>query len=101
MHASRIHERNQIAPSALASIPRPVGSPSCRSGTPKFRLFRVLKNEGIHEIEGFFSKLARSVLRHIRVASKQELKQRIIAAMDEFNRHPVVHTWSYKLDNAA
>ena len=30
-------------------------------------------------IEGFFSKLARSVLRHIRVASKQELKDRIIA----------------------
>jgi transposase len=52
-------------------------------------------------IEGFFSKLARSVLRHIRVASKQELKDRIMAAMDEFNRHPVVHTWSYKLDQAA
>ena len=52
-------------------------------------------------IEGFFSKLARSVLRHIRVASKQELKNRIMAAMDEFNRHPVVHTWSYKLDQAA
>src|SRR6202051_732206 len=30
-------------------------------------------------IEGFFSKFARSVLRHIRVASKQELKQRIMA----------------------
>jgi transposase len=52
-------------------------------------------------IEGFFSKLARSVLRHIRVASKQELKNRIMAAMDAFNRHPVVHTWSYKLDQAA
>ena len=52
-------------------------------------------------VEGFFSKLARSVLRHIRVASKQELKDRIMAAMDEFNRHPVVHTWSYKLDRAA
>ena len=52
-------------------------------------------------IEGFFSKLARSVLRHIRVASKQELKDRIMAAMDEFNRYPVVHTWSYKLDRAA
>src|SRR5208282_4475074 len=36
-------------------------------------------------VEGFFSKLARSVLRHIRVASKQELKHRIMAAMDEFN----------------
>jgi transposase len=52
-------------------------------------------------VEGFFSKLARSVLRHIRVASKQELKDRIMAAMDEFNRHPVVHTWSYKIDQAA
>jgi transposase len=52
-------------------------------------------------VEGFFSKLARSVLRHIRVASKQELKDRLMAAMDEFNRYPVVHTWSYKLDQAA
>jgi transposase len=52
-------------------------------------------------VEGFFSKLARSVLRHIRVASKQELKDRLIAAMDEFNRHPVVHTWSYKLGRTA
>jgi len=52
-------------------------------------------------IEGFFSKLARSVLRHIRVASKQELKDRIMAAMDHFNENPVVHTWSYKLDKAA
>jgi transposase len=52
-------------------------------------------------VEGFFSKLARSVLRHIRVASKQELKDRITAAMDEFNRNPVAHTWSYKLDQAA
>jgi hypothetical protein len=48
-----------------------------------------------------FSKLTRSVLRHIRVASKQELRDRIIAAMDECNRHPVVHTWSYRLDQAA
>jgi hypothetical protein len=24
-----------------------------------------------------------------------------MAAMHEFNRHPVVHTWSYKLDRAA
>jgi transposase len=52
-------------------------------------------------IEGFFSKLARSVLRHIRVASKQELKDRLMAAMDHFNENPVVHTWSYKLDTAA
>ena len=52
-------------------------------------------------VEGFFSKLARSVLRHIRVASKQELKDRLMAAMDHFNRDPVVHTWSDRLDQAA
>jgi transposase len=52
-------------------------------------------------VEGFFSKLTRSVLRHIRVGSKHELKERIMAAMDDINQHPVVHTWSYKLDQAA
>jgi transposase len=43
-------------------------------------------------VEGFFSKLTRSVLRHIRVASKQELKDRLMAAVEHFNQHPVVHT---------
>jgi transposase len=52
-------------------------------------------------VEGFFSKLARSVLRYIRVSSKQELKDRLMAAMEFFNRDPVVHTWTYKLDKAA
>jgi transposase len=52
-------------------------------------------------VEGFFSKFARSVLRHIRVASKHELKERIMAGIDDVNRRPVVHTWSYKLAEAA
>jgi hypothetical protein len=26
---------------------------------------------------------------------------RLMAAMDYFNRDPVVHTWTYKLDKAA
>src|ERR1700730_6737567 len=52
-------------------------------------------------IEGFFSKFARSVLRHIRVASKQELKERITAGIKDVNRYPVIHTWSYKLAEAA
>jgi len=51
-------------------------------------------------IEGFFSKFARSVLRYIRVSSKHELKERIMAGIDEVNQHPVVHTWSYKLAEA-
>src|SRR2546421_5921832 len=52
-------------------------------------------------IEGFFSKFARSILRHIRVTSKHELKERIMAGIDDVNRHPVIHTWSYKLADAA
>jgi hypothetical protein len=48
-----------------------------------------------------FSKLARSVLRRIRASSKQELRERIMAAIDFFNRDSVVHTWTYKLDKAA
>jgi len=52
-------------------------------------------------VEGFFSKFARSVLRHIRVTSKYELKQRIMAGINDINRHPVIHTWSYKLAEVA
>jgi transposase len=52
-------------------------------------------------VEGFFSKMTRSVLRHIRVASKAELKARILAYIDGVNREPVVHVWTYKLGEAA
>jgi transposase len=52
-------------------------------------------------IEGFFSKLARSALRHIRVSSKHELKQRLMAFIDDVNREPVVHTWRYQIADAA
>jgi hypothetical protein len=41
------------------------------------------------------------LLRHIRVASKHELKECIMASIDEVNRHPVIHSWSYKLSGAA
>jgi transposase len=49
-------------------------------------------------IEGFFSKAARSVLRHIRVNSTHELKQRIIEFIDDLKRDPVIHRWRYKID---
>jgi len=31
------------------------------------------------------------------VASKQELKERIMAGIEHINRYPVIHTWSYEL----
>ena len=44
-------------------------------------------------VESAFSKIARSFLRHIRVASLDELKQRILKGIDEMNAHPVRFQW--------
>ena len=44
-------------------------------------------------VESAFSKMARSFLRHIRVASLDELKQRILKGIDEMNSHPVRFQW--------
>jgi transposase len=74
------------------------------AGQPAHRFeftFTPKHGSWLNLVEGFFSKLARSVLRHIRVASKEELKDRLMAAINYFNRDPVVHTWTYKLDKAA
>jgi transposase len=68
----------------------------------RFKLtFTPKHGSWLNLVEGFFSKVARSVLRHIRVTSKQELKDRLMAAINYFNQNPVVHTWTYKLDKAA
>src|SRR4051812_21622184 len=52
-------------------------------------------------VEGFFSKMTRPVLRHIRVGSKAELKARLLAYFELLNQDPTVHTWTYKLDQVA
>ena len=44
-------------------------------------------------IETFFSKISRTFLKHIRVESKQELKERILKGIAEINAEPVVHRW--------
>ena len=49
-------------------------------------------------IEVFFSKLSRSILRHIRVSTKQELVERIYRGIEEFNKEPAVFRWRYKMD---
>ena len=49
-------------------------------------------------VEIFFSKMTRAFLRSLRVASKDELKQRIEKYLDEVNADPVVFKWKYKLD---
>src|SRR5580658_10400989 len=49
-------------------------------------------------IENQFSKMTRTMLRGIRVASKQELIDRIHQYFEEINEAPVVFRWKYKMD---
>ena len=49
-------------------------------------------------IESFFGKMARTLLRGIRVASAAELKARIELYLQEVNEMPVVYRWKYKLE---
>lgn len=44
-------------------------------------------------VESAFSKMARTFLRHIRVECKEELKERILLGIEEFNAAPVVYLW--------
>ena len=44
-------------------------------------------------VETLFSKMSRTFLRHIRVASWAELKERIEKGIAEINANPIVHRW--------
>jgi transposase len=44
-------------------------------------------------VETLFGKMSRTFLRHIRVASWEELKERILMGIKEINQSPVVHRW--------
>jgi len=49
-------------------------------------------------VETMFSKMARSMLRGLRVASKQALIDRIHLYFEEVNADPVIFRWKYKMD---
>jgi transposase len=51
-------------------------------------------------VESLFGKMARTFLRHIRVASKEELRERILRGIAEINATPVIYRWK-KFDLAA
>lgn len=61
-------------------------------------IFTPTHSSWLNMIEMFFSKIARSFLRHIRVNSKEELKQRIYQGIEEINQEPVVFNWKYKME---
>ena len=44
-------------------------------------------------VETLFGKMGRTFLRHIRVQSWQELRDRILKGIAEINANPVVHRW--------
>lgn len=44
-------------------------------------------------VETLFGKMARTFLRHIRVQSKDELRDRILKGIQEINQSPVIHRW--------
>lgn len=47
----------------------------------------------LNPIEAVCSKMARTFLRHIRVSSKAELKERTMKGVAEFNPHPAIFQW--------
>jgi len=61
-------------------------------------IFTPKHGSWLNMIEMFFSKIARSFLRHIRVNSKNELIDRIYQGIDEINREPVIFRWKYKME---
>lgn len=65
----------------------------------KFKfVFTPKHGSWLNMIECFFSKISRTILRHIRVDSKDELIQRIDEGIAYVNDNPVVFKWKYKMD---
>jgi transposase len=50
-------------------------------------------------VESFFAKLAKTLFREIRGASKAELRERIERHLQELNQEPVVMKWTYGLES--
>jgi transposase len=60
--------------------------------------FTPVHGSWLNLIESFFSKMARTLLRGIRVASADELKAGIELYLREINETPAVFRWKYKLE---
>lgn len=61
-------------------------------------VFTPTHGSWLNIVETMFSKMARSMLRSIRVTSKQELIDRIHLYFEEINADPVIFRWKYKMD---
>ena len=61
-------------------------------------VFMPTHGSWLNLVENLFSKMTRSMLRGIRVATKQDLIDRIHQYFEEVNADPVVFRWKYKMD---
>jgi transposase len=64
-------------------------------------IFTPKHGSWLNIIEVFFAKMTKQVLRHIRVQSKEELKERIEKYLEEVNANPISFRWKYGLNEAA
>jgi len=62
-------------------------------------IFTPKHGSWLNMIEMFFSKIARSFLKHIRVESIKELEERIYKGIEEINLEPVIFRWKYKIED--
>ncbi len=61
-------------------------------------IFTPKHGSWLNLIETFFAKVAKSLLRGIRVSSKDELRRRILLYIQQVNREPVIHRWKHGID---
>ena len=64
-------------------------------------VFTPTHGSWLNLIENLFSKMTRTMLREIRVATKQELIDRIHQYFEEINAAPVIFRWKYKMDETS
>ena len=62
-------------------------------------VFTPTHGSWLNMVEGFFSKMTKQMLNGIRVASKDELEDRIYKYFNVINEVPVPYHWSYSLDD--
>ncbi len=56
-------------------------------------VFTPVHDSWLNIVETLFGKMARTFLKHIRVQSREELRERILKGIAEINEEPVVHRW--------
>lgn len=62
-------------------------------------VFTPTHGSWLNLVESFFGKLARTLLRGMRVSTKEELKRRVEQHLADLNDSPVVFRWRYRMED--